>query len=123
MDEHAEGRWQEVIALYCGLATTPAATAMVEGLAACPDSNSLATVLAEAYLSSGPELSQDSKFRTKVLRRIAVAPTTIYKSPLDRFPQQEVGAIANQALCTILASDVSEAHTWIRGPHMDQPSP
>ncbi len=73
--EHGDGRWNEVIALYCGLAPAPVARAMIERLICQPDSLSLSTVLAEAYLSVGPELSQDTEFRRRVLERIALAPT------------------------------------------------
>ena len=58
-EEHEDGRWKEVIALYCGLAPAPAARAMIERLMAQPDTHQLSTVLTEAYLSSGAELSLD----------------------------------------------------------------
>lgn len=53
--EHNDARWHEVIALYSGLATTPAVREMIERLIAGRDTDSLSTVLAEAYLLAGPE--------------------------------------------------------------------
>jgi hypothetical protein len=75
--EHADGRWKEVIALYCGLASTAFARTMIEKLSDQPDSLELASVLTEAYLSAGPELLQDATFRRRVLERIAIAPSDI----------------------------------------------
>ena len=72
--EHADGRWNEVIALYCGLAPAPAARAMIERLIHQPDSVALATVLEEAYLSAGPELTSEASLCREVLQRIARAP-------------------------------------------------
>lgn len=71
--EHDDGRWNEVIALYCGLAPVPAARAMIERLIAQPDSFALSGVLVEAYLSAALELSQDHQLRHRVQERIAIA--------------------------------------------------
>ncbi len=56
IDEHDDGRWKEVIALYCGLAPAPAVRTMLQSLISQPDTLSLSTVLADAYLSAGPEV-------------------------------------------------------------------
>ena len=73
-----DGRWKEVIALYCGLAPAPAARSMIQNLINQPDTLSLSTVLADAYLSAGPEVLQDDQFRHQVLERIALAPGNFY---------------------------------------------
>ncbi len=117
--EHADGRWKEVIALYCGLASTPAAKEMIEQLIAQPDSRELAAVLAEAYLSAGPELSQDTPFRRTVLERIAIAPEDGTCS-LVRFAPEEVAPIANSRIGTINSNlSISESHHWLQD-HPDQ---
>ena len=72
--EHHDGRWKEVIALYCGLAPAPAARAMLERLIAQDDSLEIAAVLAEAYFTSGPEIHQDRDLRTRIVERLARAP-------------------------------------------------
>jgi len=109
--EHGEGRWQEVIALYCGLAPTPAARQMIERLVAQRDSDSLGAILAEAYLSSGPELAQDAGLRRRILERISRAPGY---GTLERFPDKEVAPIANSLVGKIGAEGfLSQAHNWL----------
>lgn len=114
--EHADGRWNEVIALYCGLATAKAARRMIEDLVKQPDTRQLAGVLAEAFLSTSSELSQDTKLRQKVLERIAVAPN--YRSfrsssQLQRFPKEEVAPVANSFVGRISSNFLSEAYVWL----------
>jgi len=115
--EHDDDRWREVIALYCGLAPVPAARDMIERLIAKPDSRSLSTILAEAYLSVGVELSQDREFRRRVLERIAIAPVSArFPGELMRFPEDEVAPIAHLAVGKIASNlRVSEAHGWLNG--------
>ena len=110
--EHNDGRWQEVIALYCGLAPTPAARDLIEQLTVREDTKSLSTVLAEAYLSAGAEMAQDREFRRQVLERIAIAPGTGFA--LDRFHQDEVAPIANLCVGKI-ESEISESYRWLIG--------
>jgi hypothetical protein len=118
--EHDDGRWNEVIALYCGLAPAPAARDMIERLIAQSDSHSLSAVLAEAYLSAGPELSQDYKLRRNVLERIAIAPmvweprTLGESKTLDRFSKDEVAPIANLFIGKIESNlRTSGAYSWL----------
>jgi predicted NACHT family NTPase len=95
--DHNDGRWQEVIALYCGQAPTPAARRVIELPVSQPNTSTLSTVLAEAYLSAGPELSQDKAFRRRVLERSAIAATPQGPEPrLMRFPPDEVAPIAHR---------------------------
>jgi energy-coupling factor transporter ATP-binding protein EcfA2 len=112
--EHADGRWNEVIALYCGLAPAPATREMIESLIAQPDTAQLGSVLAEAYLSAGQDLSQDLNLRRRVLERIAIAPYSRL-NVFERFPMEEVAPIANSSVGRIKSSiRVSEAFYWLR---------
>jgi hypothetical protein len=112
--EHDDGRWQEVIALYCGLAPAPAARDMIEQLITQRDTPSLAAILGEAYLSSGREILQDPEFRHRVLERIATAPVKIPKYQLERFSTDEVARIANlSAGKTQGALNFSESCLWL----------
>jgi energy-coupling factor transporter ATP-binding protein EcfA2 len=73
ISEVDDGRWQEVIPLYCGLATAPDARRMIERLIAQPFKETVSNfslVLGEAYLSAGPEILGDAELRYRVLHRI-----------------------------------------------------
>src|SRR5262249_29934646 len=112
---HDDGRWSEVIALYCGLATTSAVRALLESLVAREDSRLLSSVLTEAYLSAGSDLSKDSQFRRKILERIAVAPHAPPAGNLNRFSFEEIAPLANECVGMVRSSlGVSEAHKWLR---------
>jgi hypothetical protein len=113
--EHSDGRWNEVIALYCGIAPTPKARDTIERLMAQPDTNILATVLAEAYQAAGLELSQDYQIRRKVLERIVISPflSTGY-GVLRKFPPNEVVAIANEFVGKIKVNAISESVFWLK---------
>jgi hypothetical protein len=112
--EHHDGRWKEVIALYCGLAPAPAARAMIKQLMAQDDSKEIAPVLAEAYFISGLEIHQDRDLRTRTLERLARAPLSPGHSVLDGFPEEEVAPVANSAIGTIQSNlKVSQAFTWL----------
>jgi hypothetical protein len=112
--EHEDGRWKEVIALYSGLATTPAVRNLIEQLITQPDTELLGEVLAEAYLSAGFELAQDQELRRRVLERVAVAPGSWGAQPLNRFPAEEVAPIAN-TLIGMIQSEIatSESLIWL----------
>ncbi len=109
--EHTDGRWNEVIALYCGLASAKATREMIEALIEQPNSRALAPVLAEAFLSSTLELTQDTKLRRKVLERIAICPGV---TQLNRFAVEEVEPIANSLVGKANTdSEMSEAYFWL----------
>ncbi len=114
-DEHDDGRWEEVIPLYCGVAPAPAAREMIERLIDQPNSGSLAVVLAEAYLAAGPELREDAELRQRVLTRIAVAPSGKRMGKvLDRFDPAEVAPIANLHVGTVeIPNDLSGAYGFL----------
>ncbi len=110
---HHDGRWKEVIALYCGLATAPATRAMLDRLMDQDDSRELAAVLTEAYFTSGPEIRDDCELRRRIIERVARAP--MERGALNRFPVEEVAPTANSDVGTIRGSlCVSEAHFWLR---------
>jgi len=114
--EHNDGRWKEVIALYCGLTTTPAKRSAIEQLIVQPDTESLGEVLTESYFCSGSELEQDKELRRRVLERLAVSPASPVskKRLLIRFPEQEVAPIANALVGTIQSKiSFSEAFFWL----------
>jgi predicted NACHT family NTPase len=69
--EYDDPRWQEVIALYCGISPAPVAIAkqVIEALAA--HSNVSGALIGEAYFSSGPELAEDNELRHKVMWSLA----------------------------------------------------
>jgi hypothetical protein len=117
VSEHTDGRWKEVIALYCGLTTTPAAIAVIQDLLNQPDNRSqaLAGVLAEAYLSCGAEVAKDPELRKQVLERIARSPTFNYPGTLFRFPAAEVAPVANGELGGVaLEDELSESFRWLQ---------
>jgi len=105
-----------VIALYCGLASARAARDMIELLIAEDDTMILADVLAEAWLSSGPELARNAELRRAVLLRIAAAPvSSASTSALSRFDSREVAGIAWQALGGSRSQiNLSHAFVWCR---------
>lgn len=117
VQEHNDGRWKEVIALYSGLATAPSAREMIDGLMAHQDTESLGSVLADAFLSARPEVSQDADTRYAVLERLAVAPA-VPESALSRFDPAQVAPIANAALGRIQSDFApSEAYHWLTMNH------
>jgi energy-coupling factor transporter ATP-binding protein EcfA2 len=111
--EHDDGRWKEVIALYCGLATTPAAKELIEHLIAQPDTESLSEVLTEAYMSAGSETSQDQFIRQNVLERVAIAPRSRPSRKLSRFSIQEASDISNKFVGRIQSNFLSESYSWL----------
>lgn len=76
----------------------------------------LADVLAEAWLSSGPELARNAELRRAVLLRIAAAPvSSASTSALSRFDSREVAGIAWQALGGSRSQiNLSHAFVWCR---------
>ena len=97
VDMHTDGRWKEVIALYCGLAPASATYEVIQALIGQPNTPQLSDVLAEAYLSAGLEVERNSELRRKVLERIAYAPEAGTEA-LWRFPDNEVAPIANRCV-------------------------
>jgi hypothetical protein len=111
--EHTDGRWNEVIALYCGIAPTRDARHMLERLIKQEDTYELAGVLAESYLSSGAEIRQDLKLRKQVTVRIATAPSS-FPAQLGRFPEPEVASIASAFVGkTKSANFLSQSYAWL----------
>ncbi|MBG1271945.1 NACHT domain-containing protein [Nostoc sp. WHI] len=115
VQEHDDGRWKEVIALYSGLATKPAVRDLIEQLITQPDTESLSEVLTEAYLSAGLELAQDQDLRRRVLERVAIAPAISFgRQSLSRFPQKEVTPLANALVGSIKSNiRLSESYRFL----------
>ncbi|MGB0563486.1 MAG: NACHT domain-containing protein, partial [Spirulinaceae cyanobacterium] len=117
VQEHNDGRWKEVIALYSGLATTPAVRNLIEQLITQSDTKSLGGVLTEAYLSAGSEVAQNQELHQRVLKRVAVAPGSSLISAeqtLNRFSIEEVAPIANASVGTIQdGGQLSMSYFWL----------
>lgn len=108
---HAKGLWNEVMALYCGLASGMFARQMLRSLINQADTRWLSAVLSEAFLSSNTELLNDKKLRATVLARLAVAP---YSRQLDHYSPSEVAPVANRWVgCSSNNIAVSEAFVWL----------
>jgi hypothetical protein len=112
--EHSDGRWNEVIALYCGLASAKIAREMIKALIEQSNTATLAEVLAEAYLSSTLEMIQDTKLRRKVLERIAICSGTVITIQLNRFAIEEVAPVANSLVGkATTTSTLSGSYYWL----------
>lgn len=122
--ECGDSRWKEVIALYCGLASAKAARVVIESLILQPDNDQFAEVLADSFLSSNFELSNDQKLRARVLKRIAIAPGNLqlanqrddrWFTQLDRFTTEEACSAANQAIGETRGKglELSESFWWL----------
>jgi NACHT domain len=112
--EHDDGRWKEVIALYCGQATTPAVRNLIEQLIIQSDTSSLGEVLTESYFAAGSELSEDSQLRRQVLDRVAITPGSFQLISLNRFKTEEVISIVNTLVGTTESHiSVSQSYRWL----------
>jgi NACHT domain len=113
--ECGDGRWKEVIALYCGLASARGARAVIESLIKQPDNSQFAEVLAESFLSSSFELTNDKRLRAIVLKRIAVAPSPGIVTQLKRFGMEEASFAANRAIGETGSHEfeLSQAFWWL----------
>ena len=112
IQEHNDGRWHEVIALYCGLTPAPAARKMIELLIERPDTKALAMVLAEAYFSAKPDLVREKRLRRRVIERIAVAPNTS-RQQLERFEEAEAKQTANHSIGRIRSDALSQSFGFL----------
>ena len=113
--EHHNARWQEVIALFCGMVPASVARQLLEDLINCADSPSLSLVLAEAFFASGQALRNDKVLQDNVLRRIARSPSkSIRGGPLNMFRDDLVKPIINDYI-GVIESEIapSEAFRWI----------
>jgi hypothetical protein len=119
--EYGDGRWTEVIALYCGLASESAARKMLSTLAESESEaglmQNLSRVLGEAFLSSSPDITQNLELRRKVIRRLAVLPG--FGSTLDQFPSAEAAKAANELLSDAEEWVTSGASTWLAAHRQD----
>ena len=111
--EHEDGRWKEVIALYCGLASAKDSRLMIRNLITQEDTLSIADVLAEAFLSASSEVTQDDDLRKQVLQRIAIAPSRGGRHNLFRFRDEEVAPIANSFVGEGAGGFWTEAFNWL----------
>jgi len=114
--EHVEGRWSEVIPLFCRLAPEALAVKMINELIAHPDSTALSSSLAEAFLSSSVSIRTQESLRDRTVARISLAPDMedYHSSSLDQFPKEIVAPVANESFARI-ESEIfpSEAYIWL----------
>ena len=108
--ERGDPRWQEVIPLYCGLAPAPAARKAVEALMGVGDGRG--AILAESYLTAGPELAQDHDLRHRVIWETANRQSD-HPNGLQRFAAEEVSSIANEVVGRARHNFLSEAYIWL----------
>jgi NACHT domain/NACHT N-terminal Helical domain 1 len=112
--EYADGRWDEVISLYCGLAPALDARRVIHQLLSAEESRSLGGILADAYISAGEKITKDGALRKKVITRVATAPSTFSQQGLERFPRNEAIQIANQIIGrTTSTFSTSEAYWFL----------
>ena len=110
---HDDPRWQEVIALYCGLSTDSAALGIIQDLMVQPNTLAIGSVLAEAYRAAQGRIGKDKEFRAEVIERIALAPLNDRQSSLLTFSIEEVSPIANRYLGIMHPCErLSQAHRW-----------
>jgi hypothetical protein len=122
--EHADGPWDEVISLYCGLASASEARRAIDLLLSAKESTNLGGILADAYISTGSKISQDRSLRKKVIVRVATAPPMLNQQGLERFPEDEASQVANQVIGqTISTLGTSEACRFLlqNADRIDQP--
>lgn len=111
---HDDPRWQEVIALYCGLSTDVAALEIIRSLMAQPNSLSIGSVLAEAYRAAKGRIGKDEEFRASVIKRIALSPSGREGTSLSIFSEDEVSPIANRCIGAMEDSEnFSHAYNWL----------
>jgi hypothetical protein len=114
VDGQDDPRWQEVIALYCGITTDAAALGVIRGLIEQPNTRSLGTVISEAYRAAQGRIGKDKGLRARVLERIALSPSSGPNIAMEPFPEDEVAPVANHCLGIMSGSgSLSESFWWL----------
>lgn len=98
VEEHYDGRWREVIPLYCGSAPVNLKRNLIEMLMDVDANIRSGSVLADSFMASGAEITQDSELRDRVLRYVALSGDGPFISPLTKFPLEEASVCANECL-------------------------
>jgi NACHT domain len=118
--EHDDGRWREVIALFCGMAPSQVARETLQSLI---NRSSPSDILADAYWSSNKEITDDPDLRDTLIRQLAVSTTRGPKIALERFTNADVAPIANATIGYATNStnkipvdywDFSHSYRWLR---------
>jgi hypothetical protein len=108
--EHADPRWQEVIALYCGVSPVPAARKVIEALVNQVEVSG--RLIGDAYFCSGPEMAQDTALRQKVMLRIASSQSDFEAlRNANDFSEAEFAPIANAVLAG--SRTTTTAQLWL----------
>lgn len=96
-NEYADGRWKEVIAIYCGLAPAGGCREMIQQLLDKQDESlELLRVLTESLLAAGSRVPKEDQMRSDVLEQIARTTDFEVSTLLDRFPDAEIASIADR---------------------------
>jgi len=118
LEQREDDKWQEVIPLYCGLATKPNTRALISELVGQTPTQRLGYLLAHGILAAGRKLSAAE--RKYALRCCARCPQSEWPvgSLLNPFRPDEVRRTANEELGKIKARGASNAYRWL----FDNPS-
>ncbi|NQT86335.1 NACHT domain-containing protein, partial [bacterium] len=117
VEEHKDGRWQEVIPLYCGLASDTNASFMIERLEEQTPSDELAWAVANAILAAGSKLSPEE--RNHGIRFALGCPEEGLGLSLALLPDEIVAPIANmECFAGPEYRFGSKAYWWLRD-HME----
>jgi len=112
--EYSDGRWNEVIALYCGLAPNAAVRHLLNSLLKQPESEALAEVLTEAIVAAEPLLLRSGDFCEEVITRIARCPGDTWPPVIDRLPPGRVEHVAHKVIGVSAGPKIfSQAHHWL----------
>lgn len=108
--QREEDNWQEVIPLYCGLATEPNTRALISELVEQTPTERLGDLLAHGILAAGRKLpAAEGEY---ALRFCAQCPRSM-GLPLGLFPSDQAAKFANEELGKIRVAAVSNAYLWL----------
>jgi energy-coupling factor transporter ATP-binding protein EcfA2 len=114
VQQHLDGKWKEVIALYCGIAPAPLVRSIIDDLLACKGSDQLSSLLADAYFAAGKSVILDSELRMRIMDKISKCPAH-YRPVLESFDISEVSIVANRNLgLGDRTNALSESFRWLQ---------
>lgn len=118
VERYDDANWQEVIPLYCGVATMPNTRALLTALTKQPATTRLGYVLAHGILAAGRKLARLE--REQALRCWMRCPAGGIPRPeedlivpLGRFNREDLAKIASQEIGNISVLGTSNAYHWL----------
>jgi len=114
LQQREDDKWQEVIPLYCGLATEPNTRALICELVEQPPTERLGYLLAHGLLAAGRKLPAVERARALHCCARCPSPEPPMRSMLNLFRPDEVRKIANEELGKIRVRGVSNAYHRLR---------